>query len=150
RPVVTARTFLGLPFGVSHTVQLQRRIDSEEWDRLVVQLRDVFNARWRVRVDGSLRQWTNGNLHVLLEPTQQGDRLRFGAVNGGARASIALGLVSLALAGILAIANAAAGTLPESALAIGGLVGWGLIVIGNRALRLPGWARLRARQMQSL
>src|SRR5262249_60016969 len=54
-----ARTLLGLRIGVSRTVNLNRRLTDEEWERLVVQLRDVFNARGRTRADGSLRQWTN-------------------------------------------------------------------------------------------
>ena len=85
-----SRTFLGLPIGVARTVNLNRRLTDDEWERLVVQLRDVFNARGRTRSDGSLRQWTNGNLQVLLEPTETGHRLRFGTVHGGARAAIGM------------------------------------------------------------
>src|SRR5262245_44013692 len=33
-------TLLGLPIGVSRTVQLNRQLSDEEWDRLVVQLRE--------------------------------------------------------------------------------------------------------------
>src|SRR5207249_11031546 len=50
-----SRTFLGLPIGVARTVNLNRRLTDEEWERLVVQLREVFNARGRTRSDGSLR-----------------------------------------------------------------------------------------------
>src|SRR5882762_4041410 len=71
-----SRTLFGLPIGVARTVNLNRRLTDEEWERLVVQLREVFNARGRTRVDGSLRQWTNGNLQVLLEPTETGHRRR--------------------------------------------------------------------------
>src|SRR2546425_8392593 len=78
-----SRTILGLPIGVSRTVNLNRRLSDEEWERLVVQLREVFNARGRTRSEGSLRQWTNGNLQVLLEPTETGHRLRFGTLHGG-------------------------------------------------------------------
>jgi hypothetical protein len=64
-----SRTFLGLPLGVARTVNLNRRLTDAEWERLVVQLREVFDARGVTRSEGSLRQWTNGNLQVLLEPT---------------------------------------------------------------------------------
>ncbi len=74
RQSAASRTFLGLPIGVARTVNLNRRLTDQEWEQLVVQLRDVFNARGTMRSDGSLRQWTNGNLQVLLEPTETGHR----------------------------------------------------------------------------
>src|SRR6266699_2533102 len=101
-----SRTFLGLRIGVARTVNLNRRLSDEEWERLVVQLREVFNARGRTRSEGSLRQWTNGNLQVLLEPTETGHRLRFGTVHGGARASIGGGIAVLGIAATGVISSA--------------------------------------------
>jgi len=98
-----SRTFLGLRIGVARTVNLNRRLTDEEWERLVVQLREVFNARGRTRSDGSLRQWTNGNLQVLLEPTETGHRLRFGTLHGGARASIGAGIAVLGITAVVVI-----------------------------------------------
>src|SRR2546422_4666976 len=97
----SSRTILGLPIGVSRTVNLNRRLSDEEWERLVVQLREVFNARGSTRTDGSLRQWTNGNLQVLLEPIETGHRLRFGTVHGGARAAIGAGFAALGVTAIV-------------------------------------------------
>ncbi|MGH7710825.1 MAG: hypothetical protein ACREOG_06050, partial [Gemmatimonadaceae bacterium] len=68
----TSRTFLGLPIGVGRTVDLDRRLSEDEWERLVVDLRETFDARGTVRREGSLRQWTNGNLQAVLEPTETG------------------------------------------------------------------------------
>jgi hypothetical protein len=144
------RTWLGLPIGVSRTVNLNRRLTDDEWERLVVQLREVFNARGVTRSEGSLRHWSNGNLQVLLEPTETGHRLRFGTLNGRARASMGVGTVALSVAAYLAISSAAAGhlgtALPEIAL----MVVMGLAVIVSGAIRLPGWARLRGRQMEAI
>src|SRR5213594_3524122 len=142
-----SRTFLGLPIGVARTVNLNRRLTDEEWERLVVQLREVFNARGRTRSEGSLRQWTNGNLQVLLEPTETGHRLRLGSLHGGAAASIRLGLVGLGAAVILAVASALGAQVGS---AIPALLAGGAVLIVNGALRVPGWARLRARQMEDL
>lgn len=50
------RKFLGLPIGVSRTVDLHRRLTDEEWERLVVQLREVFDAYGKIRVEGSSRR----------------------------------------------------------------------------------------------
>ena len=40
-----SRTFLGLPIGVARTVELDRPVTDEEWERLVVALRETFNAK---------------------------------------------------------------------------------------------------------
>jgi hypothetical protein len=147
---IRARTFLGLPLAVNHTVQLQRRLSEDEWDRLVVQLREVFGARGRIRTDGSLRQWSNGNLHVLLEPTASGHRLRFGTTHGGARAGIAAGLIMLGSALVTALATAFTGTMGQATTGIAVMLIAGVVMIANRAIRLPAWARTRAQQMTSL
>src|SRR5437016_13935288 len=145
-----SRTFLGLRIGVARTVNLNRRLTDEEWERLVVQLREVFNARGRTRSDGSLRQWTNGNLQVLLEPTETGHRLRFGTLHGGARASIGAGFAVLGVTATLAIASAIGGHLGDAIPGIVLLLATGVGMIVSGALRLPRWARLRGRQMDAL
>src|SRR5688572_7256765 len=43
------RGFLGLPLRVERVVPLPRRLTDEEWERLVVDLREIFDARGRVR-----------------------------------------------------------------------------------------------------
>lgn len=145
-----SRTWFGLPIGVARSVDLNRRLSDLEWDRLVVQLRDVFNARGVTRSEGSLRQWTNGNLQVLLEPTETGHRLRFGTVNGAARASIRGGLFSLGIAAVLTISGIFAGNLDSQLPGIALLLLVSLGLFANGALRLPGWARLRGRQMEEV
>ena len=145
-----SRRFLGLPIGVARTVNLDRRLSDEEWERLVVQLREVFNARGVTRSDGSLRQWTNGNLQVLLEPTETGHRLRFGTLHGGASAMIGGGMVALGVAGILAIITSISGHLGDAAAGVGFIVMAGLGMIASGALRLPAWAKLRGRQMEAI
>ena len=145
-----SRTFLGLRIGVARTVNLNRRLSDEEWERLVVQLREVFNARGRTRSDGSLRQWTNGNLQVLLEPTETGHRLRFRTTHGAARASIGAGLAVLGVTAIVALSGAIWGTLGDAASGIALMAAAGVGMIASGALRLPRWARLRERQMEAL
>ena len=145
-----SRTFLGLPIGVARTVNLHRRLSDEEWERLVVQLREVFQARGVTRSEGSLRQWTNGNLQVLLEPTETGHRLRFGTLHGGASALIGAGLIALAVSGVVAIVTSINGTLGAAAAGIGFIASAGLGMIASGALRLPRWARLRGRQMEAI
>src|SRR4051812_37557571 len=150
RRSASQRTMLGLPIGVTRTVDLHRRVTDDEWERLVVRFREVFHARGATRSEGSLRQWTNGNLHVLLEPTATGHRLRFGTMHGGAMASIGAGLATLGVTAALAIATALSGHLMNAAPGTAFLALAGLGLLANGALRLPRWARLRGRQMEAL
>jgi len=143
-------TLLGLPIGVSRTVQLNRRLSDEEWERFVVQLREVFHARGVMRSEGSLRHWSNGNLQVLLEPTEAGHRLRFRTVNGAAVSSIRVGIVALIAAGVTTLVTSLNGQLAGAASGIGILVAAGLAFLANGVVRLPRWARTRGRQMEAL
>ncbi len=144
------RTLLGLPIGVSRTVELNRRLSDEEWERVVVRVREVFDAYGKTRSDGSSRQWSNGNLRVLLEPTETGHRLRFRTSNSGLRNSIAIGLSLVGVTAAQTLAAAMSGSLVRADFGVVGIGIVGLAMIANGALRLPLWARLRGRQMESI
>ena len=150
RAAAESRTMFGLPIGVARTVNLNRRLTDEEWERLVVRLREVFEARGSMRSEGSFRQWTNGNLQVLLEPTETGHRLRFRTVNGAAMASITGGFFALAVTAITALAAAPGGHLMKALPGLLFLFLTGAGMLASGVLRLPRWARLRQRQMESL
>ncbi len=147
-----ARTFLGLPVGVARTIQLDRRLTDEEWERVVVDLRETFDARGRVQREGSLRQWTNGNLQALLEPTPMGDRIRLRTVKGDARSMAVVGLTMIAVSAAALFSEVTQGAaLDAAALSTMGAVGVaGIGTLAATALRLPRWARTRRRQMEEL
>jgi len=150
RPV--ARTFLGLPIGVGRTVELDRRLSEEEWDAFVVDLRETFDARGVVRSEGSLRQWSNGNLQALLEPSGTGYRIRLRSVKGDARPAIVGGLtlVASAVTALVALTAVGAGTDVGAVTALSTMGAAGAVMSALGALRLPGWARLRRQQMESV
>lgn len=150
RAAAESRTMFGLPIGVARTVNLNRRLTDAEWEQLVVRLREVFDARGTMRSEGSLRQWTNGNLQVLLEPTDSGHRLRFRTIHGAAIASIRSGFFALAMSGIVSVAAASAGHFMKGIPGVAFLFLTGAAMIANGAFRLPRWARLRQRQMEDL
>src|SRR5215217_4781652 len=110
------RKFLGLPIGVGRTVELDRNLSNEEWERLVVDLRQTFDARGVIRQEGSLRSWTNGNLQVLLEPTSTGQRLRFKTVKGSAEGLIGGGIAIFSAGALLTVAAFVKGVVPDSGL----------------------------------
>jgi len=148
-PQPATAKFLGLPLGVAKTVRIERRLTDAEWERLVVDLRDTFDARGAVRTDGSFRQWSNGNLQVLVEPDGEGQRIRFKTVKGDARALLMGGLGMMGVAavtGVVAMLTPNTGGL-DSVGTIG-LMGAAFFAWG--ALRLPGWAKLRRQQMNEL
>lgn len=145
-----SQNFLGLPIGVQRAVALNRWLSDAEWEQLVVQLRDTFEAKGRIQSYGSLREWTNGNLQVLLEPTQKGHRLRLRTIKGGARTSITIGLIALAAAAGFALTGALSGDLAGSLPDVLTFVAAGLGAIGVGAIQLPRWARLRGTQMEEI
>jgi len=146
------RETLGLPMGVRHVVELDRPMSDERWETLVGELRERFDARGQVRVDGRLRQWTNGNLTVMVEPTATGSRVRFSTTNGRSRALMTAGAAQLVLAGATAVALLSEGAPLAGAagpgLSLLGLMGGALFAFG--AFPLGAWARTRAQQFKEL
>jgi hypothetical protein len=148
----TSRTFLGLTIAVGRTVDLGRRISEEEWERLVVDLRETFDARGVVRGEGSLRQWTNGNLQALLEPTAMGHRLRLRTTKGNVRASIIVGLAMIGGAVAVAASSLLSGAVHHTGVfSSGAMLGvYGVVMLAASAAGLPAWARLRQKQMEDV
>lgn len=150
RPV--SRSFLGLPIGVGRTVEFDGRLSDQNWELLVADLRETFEARGVVRYDGPFRQWTNGNLQALVEPTPNGHRIRLQTTKGDSRALMTGGLGMLGAAAATLIALTAAGGLgnPGSVTGIGFMAAIGAGMFGIGALRLPGWARRRKTQIDQV
>ena len=152
KPDQPTRKFLGLPLGVGRTVELSRKLTDDEWEMLVANLRQTFEARGVVKQEGSLRSWTNGNLQVFLEPTPGGQQLRMRTVKGNAPGLIIGGAIMLSLASAAFLAALFRGALDDggfiASLTVMGIAGAGML--GSGALGLPGWARLRQRQMDEI
>jgi hypothetical protein len=132
-------------------VDLPRKLTDDEWERLVVDLRETFEARGVIRAEGSLRQWTNGNLQALLEPTASAQRLRLRTVKGNARVAIAMGAAFIAAGSLgLLIETVQGGFDPRDAARMATFVAVGIGAIGVWAARLPAWARKRREQMEAI
>ncbi len=144
--------FLGMTTGVGHTVHLARKLTDEEWGRFVADVREVFDARGTMTSEGPLRQWSNGNLQVLLEPTDAGHRVRFRTVKGNAPWTLSGGLVLSAVAVIGEVTAVLTGVAHDIGLiASFGVVGAiGIGAVATTALRLPRWASARQAQMEEL
>jgi len=144
--------FMGLPIGVGRTVEFDRPLSDADWERLVADLRTTFEARGTVRYDGPFRQWTNGNLQALLEPTPNGHRLRLQTVKGGSRALMTGGGVLLAAAAAITIVNAVAGGFGDDGTVTGAgfMAFMGIGMFASGALRVSSWARRRRTQIEEI
>ena len=142
--------FLGLPLGVARTVKLNRRLTDAEWERMVVQLRETFDARGVLRDEGAFRSWSNGNLQVLLEPDGEGQQVRFRTLHGQSRALMFMGLGLMSVSIVTTMAGMLVTGMNEALSGFGSLFFIGAASFGVGALRLPGWARRRREQMEEL
>ena len=142
-------TTLGLPTRVARTVTLPRALTDEEWDRLVGDLRETFHARGEVRREGSLRQWTNGNLQALLEPDESGYRLRFRTFHEMGRNGLlgGLGAAAFVLVTILIVAVTGRLSFSPDSLFLAAMGAVGLLLAGINVGRIRRWAAERERQM---
>jgi hypothetical protein len=149
RPARTMRKSMGMPVEVGRIVHLPRALTDHEWDQLVAELRATFKARGKVSGQGSLREWSNGNLHAYVEPTDTGYRLRLGTLKGNAAEINALGATLTAGGALFFGALAFNGLLPEL-LAPGMIAGGGIAALISNFVRLPRWAQQRERQMEHI
>lgn len=147
-----SQRFMGLPIGVGRTVEFDRPLSDSDWERLVADLRTTFEAPGTVRYDGPFRQWTNGNLQALVEPTPNGHRLRLQTTKGDSRTLMTGGVVFLGGAAATLIAVAVAGGLSNASTVTGvgfmAIMGLGMFAAG--ALRVSGWARRRSAQIEEV
>ena len=150
RPRAGVRRYLAMPIQVERTIELPRRLTEAEWEQLVVRLRETFNARGAVSANGSFRQWTNGNLQALLEPTPTGNRLRLTTTKGSSIFSMNVGAALLGFSALLATIDGMAGHLATAWPGVTIIASIGAGTLALSGLQLPSWARRRARQMESI
>ncbi|MES2123309.1 MAG: hypothetical protein V4503_01350 [Gemmatimonadota bacterium] len=144
----TAERFLGLPLGVADRAEFDYQLTDLEWQELVGELRDTFLAKGRVREDGAFREWSNGNLHALVEPTANGFRLKLRTRKGNSQALMIGGGAMLGVSLVTALTSGLAGTADVRGVTFMAVIGVGAFAFG--ALRLVGWARQRREQFQRI
>jgi len=146
-PEDSPQRMLGVPVSVAHSVDLPTPLNDTQWDRLVVLLRDTFQARGKVHREGSLRSWSNGNLQILLEPTAGGQRLRMRSLSSQVKGMLGagVGVAAMALAGG-ALLLALGGLTTGAALGLAGVVAFGGVYAGAGVVRGPRWVSLRSGQ----
>lgn len=153
----TVQTATGAPIALARTVPFGRDIDDRTWARMVVLLQDTFAARGRLRSEGALREWSNGNLRAVLEPTPQGHQLRISTRKGNAAALRVFGNVAMAgslMAGAAMLTvNALQGAPPPEGLPWLLVLVPGFMGLGARlqdVLTRRAWGRERSAQLDAL
>lgn len=142
--------WLGARRSVSRVVPLKRDLTDDEWARLVVLLRETFDARGTVETVGPLRTWYNGNLHVHVEPHGDGHRVRIHTLKGNVVEMSTVGGVFLFMAIFIGLLIFLKRGLDPGLImsAVFGVAGLG--VLGATRLTLPRWAAERTEQMESI
>jgi hypothetical protein len=149
-PLEVRRWPFGIPIAVRRTVDLPRAPTQHEWDVLVTELRDTFDAPGHVTGGGGIYEWRNGSLHAYIEPAMGGYRLRMNTRKGSAVAMSMAGLVGIGWSALAFIGLSLTGDLDQGFLAptlVSLVSGAGL---ASALLRLPGWARERGEQMEQI
>jgi hypothetical protein len=133
---------------VGRTLLIARNLSDREWAQLVAELRNTFQARGRVTEQVDLREWSNGNLHVAVEPVEQGYRLRLGTVKGDATGINALGITGLVAGATAAISLGAAGELAQALMVPAIFGAGGVAAFLTNWIRLPRWRQQREKQFE--
>jgi len=144
------RRSFGLPVGLSRVVDLPRAPTDREWEQLISEFRTTFGAQGQATTSGGLRQWSQGNLHISVEPTERGEQLRLSSLKEDAIALNGLGVVLGGMSVLMTALVAAAGKPGKALVVLGMFGGMSLFAFGANLVRLPRWARERERQMQAI
>ena len=148
--VAPVRRSFGMPVGVSRVVDLPRAPTDREWELLVAEFRTIFGAKGRTTTTGGIRDWSNGNLHIAVEPTERGEQLRLSTRKDDA---VALNLLGTGLGGmslVMGSITAAAGNPTKTLMILGVFGGMSVMAFASNIIRLPRWARERERQMEAI
>lgn len=144
------RRSFGMPVGVSRVVELPRAPTDREWEQLVSEFRTTFGTKGKTTTSGGLRDWSQGNLHICVEPTQHGHQLRLSTLKDDAIALNALGAGMSAMSVVMSAVIVAAGKPEKAIVALSMFGGMALASFGTNLFRLPRWARERERQMEAI
>ena len=137
-----------MPTSVGRIVEFPNAPTQREWELLVAEMAHTFGGVGEATSQGGLHQWSNGDVHAFLEPTEAGYRLRLTSANKSATDVNALGGIGLAFALFLLVIMVGAGKVGFELLipSLFAVMGTGALV--SNVVRLPMWANEREQEME--
>jgi hypothetical protein len=150
-PTKAPARLMGLPVSASHEIDLAGPLSDENWNRLVVDMREMFRAHGKLEQIGQFRSWRNGNLQISVEPTEAGHRIRMRTFKGNASAGLLGSLAGGAVVLLILLALVSTGDLDAGGtkmLMLMSMLGFG--AFGINFFRLSQWSKERMGQMQAL
>ncbi len=153
RPASTVpepRRVLGIPTSVARVTPLERPLEDREWEILVAELRQTFQAQGKQETLGQTRQWTNGNLQVFVEPSEDGYRLRMGTRRGDLAAFTSMTATFIATGVFIFLIMILKGVNAEKLALPLVMMGMGAAGMGANLLRLLPWSRTREDQFEAI
>ena len=145
------KRILGLKISAAHAVRLAGPFTDEDWQALVADCRRTFGAKGKLTDVSGLREWSNGNLHVLVEPAGDDVIIRMRTHKGQAETMLAGG-IAMALAFTVMILStfadggAAQNLLPQVLLVFSLILGGGVFA----RKRIGDWSQTREAQMEAI
>lgn len=145
------KRLLGIKISAAHAIRIEGPFSEEDWQALVADCRSTFQAKGKVHETSGLREWSNGNLHVLVEPAGNDTIIRMRTLHGGAQRMAGAGMaMTIAVAVMLFTAfseGRALGDLYGNVmLLMAALLGAGALLV----TRIRNWSRTRQTQMEAL
>lgn len=140
----------GLPIGMTRVIEIPRAPTDREWEQLISDFRTTFGSMGESTTSGGLRQWTDGETTISIEPSGNGEQIRLNSLKADAVILNGMTFIMGAMATIMGAVVAASGK-PDKALTVIGMFGGiGLTMFAINLWRLPLWSRRRQQQMKEV
>ena len=141
---------LGMRVGVGQSVVLPRTLTDTEWRRLVVLMRDLFQATGREQEGAGRREWRNGNLRISLETLGEGAVLQMRTRKANATSLMGVGVAMFAGGAVMeGTAQLTRGDPHAAASAMVFVLG-GALMTAISAIDVRGWSGRRQAQFQEI
>lgn len=142
---------MGVKISAAHAFRVEGPFSEEDWQALVADCRSTFGAKGHVNETSGLREWSNGNLHVLVEPAGKDTIIRMRTHRGSAQSMLNGGLAMSIAVFVMMFSSLAEGRALTDLFGLAMLLIAAIFAIGAVVVSgLRNWSRTRKSQMEAL